>query len=124
MTDTIFPIIAEELGFVGANILIFLFLVVVWRGFYIAMHAKDTFGRLLAAGIISFLGVQIAINLGATTLLFPLTGVPLPFVSYGGSALIVDMASVGILLNVSRQMNRPNQKNADAAVRPKKMRRG
>lgn len=103
MTDAIFPIIAEELGFVGANILILLFIIVVLRGFVIAMKAKDNFGRLLAAGIISFLGMQIIINLGAMTAFFPLTGVPLPFVSYGGSALLVDMASIGILLNISKQ---------------------
>lgn len=103
MTDAIFPIIAEELGFIGASILILLFLIIVWRGFAIAMKAKDNFGRLLAAGIISFLGMQIIINLGAMTAFFPLTGVPLPFVSYGGSALLIDMASVGILLNISKQ---------------------
>lgn len=102
MTDAIFPIIAEELGFIGANILILLFIIIIWRGFTIAIKAKDTFGRLLAAGIISFLGMQIIINLGAMTALFPLTGVPLPFISYGGSALIIDMASVGILLNISK----------------------
>ncbi len=106
MTDAIFPIIAEELGFIGANILLLLFIIVIWRGFVIAMHAKEKFGQLLAAGIISFIGVQIIINLGATTLLFPLTGVPLPFVSYGGSALIVDMAAIGILLNISKQKSK------------------
>jgi cell division protein FtsW len=106
MTDAIFPIIAEELGFIGASVLILLFMIIVWRGFFIAMKAKDNFGRLLAAGIISFLGMQIVINLGAMTVLFPLTGVPLPFVSYGGSALIIDMTSIGILLNISKQMNK------------------
>lgn len=106
MTDAIFPIIAEELGFLGANILILLFIIIIWRGFVIAMKAKDNFGRLLAAGIISFLGVQIIINLGSMTMLFPLTGVPLPFISYGGSALLIDMASVGILLNISKQISK------------------
>jgi cell division protein FtsW len=103
VTDSIFPIIGEELGFVGASMLVLLFLVLVWRGFYIAMMAKDNFGMLLAAGIISFLGIQVVVNLGAMTALLPLTGVPLPFISYGGSALIVDMASIGILLNISKQ---------------------
>lgn len=106
MTDAIFPIIAEELGFIGANILILLFIIIVWRGFSIAIKAKDIFGRLLAAGIISFLGMQIIINLGAMTAFFPLTGVPLPFISYGGSALLIDMASVGILLNISKQVHK------------------
>ncbi len=103
VTDSIFPIIAEEFGFLGALVLIALFVIVVWRGFFIAMRAKDNFGKLLAAGITSFIGIQIIINLGAMTALFPLTGVPLPFISYGGSALIVDLASVGILLNISKQ---------------------
>ena len=75
----------------------------MWRGFVIASRARDTFGRLLAAGIICFLGVQAVVNLAAMTALIPLTGVPLPFISYGGSALLVDLAAIGILLNISRQ---------------------
>lgn len=106
MTDSIFPIIAEEIGFIGSNIVILLFIIVVWRGFYIAIKAKDPFARLLAAGITSFLGIQAVINLGAMTVLFPLTGVPLPFISYGGSALIIDLVSIGILLNISKQTNK------------------
>ncbi len=102
-TDSIFAIIGEELGFFGATILILLFMVIVWRGLAIAGSARDTFGKLLAGGIIAFLGIQMVINLGAMTALFPLTGVPLPFISYGGSALIIDMASIGILLNISKQ---------------------
>lgn len=102
VTDSIFPIIAEEMGFVGSLVLICFCMLVIWRGFLIASKIKDEFGRLLAAGIISFLGIQMVINLGAMTALFPLTGVPLPFISYGGSALVVDMASIGILLNISR----------------------
>lgn len=112
MTDAIFPIIAEELGFAGASVLILLFMIIIWRGFYIALKAKDSFGRLLAAGIISFIGIQIVINLGATTLLFPLTGVPLPFVSYGGSALIIDLISIGILLNISKQTSAHKSKKS------------
>lgn len=102
-TDSIFAIIAEEFGFIGATILIVFFVVVIWRGFLIAGRARDTFGKLLAGGITSFLAIQMIINLGAQTALFPLTGVPLPFISYGGSALIVNLCSVGILLNISRQ---------------------
>ncbi|MGH7246413.1 MAG: putative lipid II flippase FtsW [Candidatus Levyibacteriota bacterium] len=102
-TDSIFAIIAEELGFIGATILLIVLAAVIWRGFYIAMRAKDPFGKLLAGGITSFLGVQMIINLGAQTALIPLTGVPLPFISYGGSALIISMASVGILLNIAKQ---------------------
>lgn len=102
-TDSIFAIIAEELGFIGAAMLIILLACVVWRGFFIAGRAKDPFGKLLAASITSFLAMQMFINLGAQTALIPLTGVPLPFISYGGSALIVDLCSIGILLNISKQ---------------------
>lgn len=102
-TDSIFAIIAEELGFVGSSILIGVMVIVVWRGFVIASHAPDNFGKLLAGGITTFLAIQMIINLGAQTILFPLTGIPLPFISYGGSALIVDLCAIGILLNVARQ---------------------
>lgn len=102
-TDSIFAIIAEEIGFIGVVILILVMLFVIYRGFYIAVRAKDNFGKLLAGGIISVLAIQTIVNLGAQTALLPLTGVPLPFISYGGSALIVNLFSVGILLNISRQ---------------------
>lgn len=105
VTDSIFAIIAEELGFVGATILIFLFIVVVIRGLNIAMKARDNFGRLLAGGIVMFIGLQVMINLAAMVVFVPLTGIPLPFISYGGSALIVDLSAVGILLNISKQSN-------------------
>lgn len=102
-TDSIFAIIAEEIGFVGVTILLLVFLFVIYRGFFIAFHAKDTFGKLLAGGITSFLAIQTIVNLGAQTVLLPLTGVPLPFISYGGSSLIINLVSIGILLNISRQ---------------------
>lgn len=102
-TDSIFAIIAEELGFLGALVVIGVFLVIVWRGFYIATNAKDLFGKLLAAGITTFLAAQILINLAAQTALLPLTGIPLPFISYGGSALIINLVSIGILLNIAKQ---------------------
>ncbi len=103
VTDSIFAIIAEEIGFVGSFALICVFFVFLWRGLVVATRAKDVFGRLLAGGIVAFLGIQIMINLGAQTALFPLTGVPLPFISYGGSSLVIDLCSVGILLNIARQ---------------------
>ncbi len=102
-TDSIFAIIAEEFGFIGSTVLIILFVIIIWRGFIIAAKAKDTFGKLLAGGIISFLAIQMIINLGAQTALLPLTGIPLPFVSYGGSALVVDLCAIGILLNIGKQ---------------------
>ncbi len=102
-TDSIFAIIAEELGFVGALAVIALLFLIVWYGFSIAQHTKDNFGKLLAAGITSFLAIQMIINLGAQTALIPLTGIPLPFISYGGSALLVDLSAVGILINISKK---------------------
>ncbi len=102
-TDSIFAIMAEEIGFIGVFIFLLVVLFIVYRGFYIAIRAKDTFGKLLAGGIISFITIQTIVNLCAQTALMPLTGVPLPFVSYGGSALIINLFSIGILLNISRQ---------------------
>ncbi|MBI2613638.1 MAG: putative lipid II flippase FtsW [Candidatus Levybacteria bacterium] len=101
-TDSIFAIIAEELGFIGATGLIIFFIFIFSRCFYIAVNAKDNFGKLLGAGVTTFLAVQTIINLAAQTALVPLTGIPLPFISYGGSALIIDLAAVGILLNISK----------------------
>lgn len=100
--DAIFPVFAEEAGFLGAAILVLLFLIFLWRGLKTAFLAKDSFSRLLAVGIASWIGGQALINIGSMTGLLPLTGVPLPLVSYGGSHLAVEMASLGILLNVSK----------------------
>lgn len=102
-TDSIFAIVAEELGFIGASFIIAIFVIMVWRGFYIATNAKDTFGKLLAGGITTFLAGQVLINLAAQTALLPLTGIPLPFISYGGSALIINLTAIGILLNIAKQ---------------------
>ncbi len=102
-TDSIFAIIAEELGFIGATALILFFVFIIAKCFYIAVNAKDNFGKLLGGGIATFLAVQCLINLAAQTALVPLTGIPLPFISYGGSALVIDLAALGILLNISKQ---------------------
>lgn len=101
-TDSIFSVIGNELGFIGASIMILLFLVLVIRGFQIAIHTNDKFGKLLAVGISSWIGIQTIINLAGMVALLPLTGVPLPFVSYGGSSLVVTVIGMGILLNISR----------------------
>ncbi len=102
-TDSIFGIIGEELGFVGTVLVIMLFATVLFRGFKIAENCQDNFGRILVLGLTSWLGIQVIINLSSMTALLPLTGVPLPFISYGGSALVVNMTAIGILLNISRQ---------------------
>jgi cell division protein FtsW len=101
-TDSIFAIIAEETGFIGGAIVILVFLMVIYRGFAIAQNSQEQFSRLLATGITCWLGVQSMLNLGTMVALVPLTGVPLPFISYGGSSLIVTLAGIGILLNISR----------------------
>lgn len=101
-TDSIFAIIGEELGFAGSVALIFLFCLFLLRGLRIASNAPDKFGRLLAIGITSWVGVQAGINISAMAALLPLTGIPLPFISYGGSSLILLLTAIGILLNISR----------------------
>jgi len=101
-TDSIFAVIAEEVGFIGSAIIILLFLVILYRGFTIAKNARTPYASLLAAGITSWIGIQTFLNLSAMVALVPLTGLPLPFISYGGSSLISVMTGVGILLNTSK----------------------
>lgn len=100
--DFIFSIIAEELGFVGCAFVIILFVLFIWRGILIAIKAPDMFGSLLAVGITTMVGLQAIINIAVVTSSMPNTGMPLPFFSYGGTALLILLASVGILLNISR----------------------
>lgn len=102
-TDSIFAIIAEETGFLGSLLVIGVFILIIFAGFRIALKARDNFGRLLAGGITISIATQALVNLASQTALMPLTGVPLPFVSYGGSALIINLCSVGILLNIAKQ---------------------
>lgn len=101
-TDSIFGIIGEELGFLGGIFLLGLFAMFIVRGFKIAQGCHDPFGKILAVGLTSWLGIQAAINLSSMVALLPLTGVPLPFISYGGSALVANLTAVGILLNISK----------------------
>jgi cell division protein FtsW len=101
-TDFIFPVFVEEWGLVGAIALLVAFGVLIWRGFRIARHSSDRFGALLAVGLTGMITVNAVINLGAVTGLLPVTGIPLPFISYGGTALIINMMAMGILLSVSR----------------------
>jgi len=101
--DSIFAVIAEELGFILALGLIALFVFFTIRGLRIARRAPDTFGFLIAVGIITWIVFQAFINIGAMLAVLPLTGIPLPFISYGGTALIIGMTAVGILVNISRQ---------------------
>ena len=101
--DYIFSIVCEELGFVGALVIILLFILLIVRGYWIAMHARDRFGALTAAGISTLLAVQVFFNIGVVTNFLPATGISLPFFSYGGTALLLQLFEMGIVLSVSRQ---------------------
>lgn len=105
--DFVFSVVCEELGFVGAMVVIILFLMFIIRGFYIASRAKDRFGMLLAAGITIQIGSQALLNIAVASNAFPNTGISLPFFSYGGTALLIQLAEMGILLNISRQARTP-----------------
>lgn len=102
VTDSIFAVLGEEMGFIGAVVIIALFLFVAWRGLQAARYAPDDFGKLVAVGIVSWIVFQAFINMSAISGLIPLTGIPLPFISYGGTSLAVLLASIGILLNISK----------------------
>jgi cell division protein FtsW len=102
-TDFIFPMIGEELGLRVSLLVVFLFVVIIVCGMMIALHAKDRFGLLLGCGVVSLLGLQAAVNIGVTTSLLPNKGLPLPFISYGGSNVVACLFGIGLLLNIYRQ---------------------
>jgi cell division protein FtsW len=102
-TDFIFPIIGEELGLRVSLLVVFLFVIIIVCGMMIALHAKDRFGLLLGCGVVSLLALQAAVNIGVTTSLLPNKGLPLPFISYGGSNLAASLFGIGLLLNIYRQ---------------------
>lgn len=110
-TDSIFAAIAEEIGFVGSFVLIALFAYFIFKAFKIASNAPDQFSKILAVGITAWIGGQIILNISSMTALTPLTGIPLPFFSYGGTSLSMILASCGILLNISRYSNKVEVKN-------------
>jgi len=111
-SDFIFAIIGEELGFLGTLLVLVAFGVLLYAGIRIALRAPDTFGTFLAAGITSWFGLQVIINLGAVTGLLPITGVPLPLVSFGGTALVVTLAGIGILASIARCSGAAGKKRA------------
>lgn len=104
-TDFIFPILAEEMGFIGAFFVLVLFFVIAWRGYRVAMRCPDAFGSYLAVGLTTTIVLQAIINIGVVTGSMPVTGIALPFISYGGSSLLISMAGIGVLLNISRYSN-------------------
>jgi cell division protein FtsW len=101
-TDFIFAILSEELGFIGGSFVILLFALLLWRGIRIALGAPDLYGSFLAVGIVAMIAIQVMINIGVVTGLMPVTGITLPFLSYGGSSLTLMLMAIGVLLNVSR----------------------
>ena len=105
--DFIFAVVCEELGLVGAWVIIALFALLILRGFWIALHARDRFGTLLAVGVTSLLALQTFLNIAVVSGLVPCTGISLPFFSYGGTALLLQLAEMGVVLSVSRQMPAP-----------------
>ena len=101
-TDFIFAVLGEELGFLGGLAVLVLFGILIWRGFRIAASAPDLFGTLLAAGVTTMLAVQAIVNIAAVTSVLPVTGIPLPLLSYGGSSLVFTLTGIGLLANISR----------------------
>ncbi|MCL2754187.1 MAG: putative lipid II flippase FtsW [Oscillospiraceae bacterium] len=101
--DFIFPVIVEELGFLGGSLIILLFVLFIMRGIYISTRAPDRFGMLVAAGITVQIGIQALLNIGVATNTVPNTGISLPFFSYGGTAIVMQLAQIGVLLNISRK---------------------
>ncbi|WP_243425378.1 putative lipid II flippase FtsW [Intestinimonas butyriciproducens] len=105
--DYVFPIVCEELGFIGAAMILLLFALLILRGYWLALHARDRFGALLIVGVTTQVAVQVFLNIGVVTNLIPPTGISLPFFSYGGTALVIQLVEMGIVLGVSRQIPAP-----------------
>lgn len=105
--DFVFSIVCEELGYIGAAIVLILFALLILRGYWLAVHARDRFGALLIVGVTTLLAFQVFLNIGVVTNLFPVTGISLPFFSYGGTALMIQLLEMGIVLSVSRQIPAP-----------------
>jgi cell division protein FtsW len=107
--DFIFTVYCEEMGFIGALLLIVLFILLLWRGYVIALNASDTFSSMLTFGIISQVGIQAFLNMAVVTDLIPNTGISLPFFSYGGSSLVILMCEMGIILSISKRARIKNR---------------
>ncbi|NUU64198.1 putative lipid II flippase FtsW [Paenibacillus sp. JW14] len=115
-TDFIFAVIGEELGFIGTSIFLLLYLFFLWRGIMIALRCTDPFGTLVGIGVMGMIAIQAFVNIGGVTKTIPLTGVTLPFISYGGSSLLMTMMSMGIMLSISRETNRPAKEEVTKSV--------
>jgi cell division protein FtsW len=106
-TDFIFAIIGEEMGFVGSAAVILLFILFVWLGILVVMRCRDRFGQLLAGGIVLAIAIQAALNIAVVTVVVPTKGIPLPFVSAGGTSMLLSAAAVGVLMNIAKQAQEP-----------------
>ncbi|MDT3425665.1 cell division protein FtsW [Paenibacillus forsythiae] len=116
-SDFIFSVIGEELGFTGTLLFLLVYLYFIWRGILVALRCKDPFGTLVGIGVMGLIAIQAFVNIGGVTKTIPLTGVTLPFISYGGSSLLVTMLSMGIILNISRESARPMREERTKSVR-------
>ena len=105
--DFVFPIVVEELGYIGGAVVIILFALLILRGYWLALHARDKFGALTIVGIITLFATQVFLNIAVVTNLIPNTGISLPFFSYGGTALLIQLGEMGMILSISRQIPAP-----------------
>jgi cell division protein FtsW len=112
-TDFIFSVIGEELGLIGVLIILGLYAVILWRGIFIARNSKDAFGSFVAVGLTTAIGLQICVNMGVALGLLPTKGLTLPFLSYGGTSLLMNMVSIGVLMNISAMKKVPNRANSN-----------
>ncbi|HJV46961.1 MAG TPA: putative lipid II flippase FtsW [Bacillota bacterium] len=117
-TDFIFSVMAEELGFFGCLVFLIFFILLLWRVIVVTMRCPDTFGHLIGIGVVSMISIQAIINIGGVTGSMPITGVPLPFISYGGSSLLVCMTSMGMILSISRETNKQELKLRQKNITP------
>ncbi|WP_377501939.1 putative lipid II flippase FtsW [Paenibacillus aurantiacus] len=108
-SDFIFSIIAEEFGFIGSTLFLLVYLLFIWRGLIVAVRCQDSYGTIVGVGIVSLIAIQAIVNIGGVTGAMPLTGVTLPFISHGGSSLLVTLISMGVLLSISRDHNKPDR---------------
>ncbi|WP_325050021.1 FtsW/RodA/SpoVE family cell cycle protein [Cohnella faecalis] len=104
--DFIFAVIGEELGFLGTTVFLLFYMLFLWRALVVSLRCPDIYGTLVGVGIVSLLGIQALVNMGGVSGAIPLTGVTLPFVSYGGSSLLMTLMAIGVLLSISREYNR------------------